>query len=555
MHNVEFGRPLLAFALSLLALAGCHPNVPIFRFQLINESPFEITDFRVAASEAALNAAPNRIGDPLQPNRVADADVPGAGAFWLRATAQVDGEPVTRTRGPITMHSGTVGWAWYMEGDSLVEGTATPHLYARSPLPVILIDTNRTPIPDEPKIDATMYIVDHQDGTLNRPDPAAATFSSLIGIERRGNSSQTFPKASWGIETRDEAGEDRSVSLLGMPDEEDWVLYGPWMDRSLIRNVVGYGLWGDLGYYAPRTRFCEVYLVDERGETWVHGYEGVYVLTERVKRDRNRVAIAGLGEEDTEEPAISGGYLLEIMLPSRLDPDEVGLPISGGFVASLVYPRPDNILPVQQAWIQNYLDDFESDLFGGNFTDPETGYAAYIDVDSFVDYMILQEFFKNRDAFHSSTFLYKDREGPLRLGPIWDLNIAMGYFSFQGLEGTADWLLNQDGGPIERSPWTARLLADPAFRARFIARWNELRQGPLSARQMNLRIDDAAAGLETAQARQFIRWPSLGMTLLPDIRFLMFAGPHPDSHQGELNYLKNWLKDRGEWMDRNLDSL
>ena len=552
--NCKASVVLLGFVLPAL-LSSCHPNIPIFRFQLVNQTPYFITDFRVAESEAELETAESRLESPLPPGSVADADVPDTGAYWLQATADVDGTPMTITRGPETMSGGTSGWSWYMNNGAIAEGTSAAHLYAQSDLPIIIIDTNSTPIPDEPKIDATMYIVDNGDGTPNRPVKGEAQFSSPIGIERRGNSSQTFPKASWSLELRDETGEGANAALLGMPEEEDWVLYGPWMDRSLVRNVVGYGVWGDLGYYAPRTRFCEVYLVDERGEAPGSAYEGVYVLTERIKRDGDRVDIARLGEEDIEEPAISGGYLLEIMLPSRLDANEIGLPLSGGFVASLVYPRPDNVLPVQQAWIQKYLKDFERALFGRTFTNPDTGYAAFIDEPSFIDYMLLQEYFKNRDAFHSSTFLYKDREGVLHLGPIWDLNIGMGYFSFQGLEGTGDWLLNKEGGPIERSPWTARLLEDPGFRERYIARWRELRGGILSTREMNARIDAAASELETAQVRQFVRWPSLGMTLLPDLRFLMFAGPHPDSYQGELQYMKNWLKERATWMDGNLGSL
>lgn len=538
-----------------LLLPACNPNVPIFRFQLVNQTPYMLTAFQVATTEAGLTSAEERLELPLAPNDAADADVPGTGEYWLRATADMDGTPVTITRGPLSMSGGTAGWSWFMQDGAIVEGTSPAHLYARSDLPILLIDTGLTPIPDEPKIDATLYVIDHEDGSLNSPSKDEAEFVSPIGIERRGNSTQTFPKASWSMELRDETGSGVDAALLGMPEEEDWVLYGPWMDRSLVRNTVGYGVWADLGYYAPRTRFCEVYLLDERGENAANAYEGVYALTEKIKRDKNRVDIAKLDENDVEEPDISGGYLLEIMLPSRLDVDEIGIPLSGGFVASLVYPKPSDSLRVQRNWITKYLADFEKALFSTTFTNPESGYARFIDEPSFIDYMLLQEFFKNRDAFHSSTFLYKDRGGALRLGPIWDLNIAMGYFSFQGLEGTADWLLNQEGGPIERSPWTRRLLQDPGFRSRYIARWNELRQGILSNREMNQRIDAAADELKTAQVRQFVRWPSLGMMLFPDIRYLMFAGPHPESYQGEIQYLKNWLHDRGEWMDTHTGSL
>lgn len=538
-----------------LALSACNGKATFFRFQLINQTPYAITSFTVADSESGLNTAENVLDEALPGNTVGDANVDGPGEYWLRATADVDGTPVTRTRGPLTMTDNNVGWAWRLEDGEVVEGVDAANLYAESELPIVIIDTNGQAILDDPKITATMHIIESAEGENVRPDPDAATFTSPIGIETRGNSSQTFPKKSWGLELWDEAGDGVDAELLGMPEEEDWVLYGPWMDRSLIRNVLGYGLWADLGYYAPRTRFCEVYLQTDPEVPVVESYEGIYVLTERIKRDGDRVDISRLEPEDSRVPEITGGYLLELMEPSRLDPDEVGLPIADGFVASLVYPNPDDITDLQQRWIQGHLAAFEQALFSGTFTNPQSGYAKYIDEDSFIDYMLFQEYFKNRDAFHSSTFVYKDREDVLHLGPMWDLNIAMGYFSFQGLEGTEDFILTKEGGPIARSAWPRRLLRDPAFKERYIARWNELRDGIFDTTTMNTRIDGIVAEVGTAQARQFLRWKTLGYTLFPDIRYLMFAGPHPDSYQGEIQYLKDWLQERAEWIDANIDEL
>ena len=548
---------LTTVAVALVAmLSGCDGKATFFRFQLINQTPYPLTFFAVASSPEGIETALNLLDEPKVANAVADAEVEGPGEYWLRAIADVDGTPVEHTRGPVTMSDGNVGWAWRVVGEAVVEGTDAASLYAQSDLPIVIIDTNGQEIVDDPKVTATMHIIEGAEGELNRPDPADATFTSPIGIEIRGNSSQTFPKKSWGMELWDQAGEGVDAALLGMPEEEDWVFYGPWMDRSLVRNVFGYGIWSDMGWYAPRTRFCEVYLKDDPAVSIVESYEGLYVLTERIKRDGDRVDIESMDETHTAEPEITGGYLLEMMEPERLDEDEVGLPLSEGFVASLVYPSPDNITPAQQTWITNHLAAFETALFSANFTDPVQGYAPFINEASFIDYMILQEYFKNRDAFHSSTFFYKDREGALTMGPIWDLNITMGYFSFLDHEKIEGFILNtEDGGGISRSPWTRRLLEDPGFKQRFKDRWNALRDDILSTASMNAKIAGITGELKTAHARQFLRWKTLGYTLVPDLRFVMFAGPHPDSFQGEVAYLKKWLQERAVWIDANLDSL
>jgi hypothetical protein len=305
-HNLK--TVLAALALTLgMGLSACSPNVPIARFQLVNQTPFTITHFSVAETQGMVLAAPNFLSEPLAANSAADADVAGFGSYWLRATATVDGAPVEIVRGPVLMTGGTVAWSWSMRGNEIVEGTDAAAVLGQTDLPILVIDTRGEAIPDEPKIPATLRVIDNEDGFANRPILTGDSFSTPVALERRGFSTQLFPKASWGMEIRDEVGEDADAELLGMPSEEDWVLYGPWMDRSLIRNAFGYELWGALGWYAPRTRFCEVYLHDDPSAPLHASYEGVYVLTEKVKRDKNRIDIAKLGLEDNADPEIAGG--------------------------------------------------------------------------------------------------------------------------------------------------------------------------------------------------------------------------------------------------------
>ena len=543
----------LVAGMCLAAFSGCNQVYRGFaRFQLVNHTPHNITFYAIARTKNAVLRADNLLDAPLAPNNAFDGDVRAPGDFWLRAVADVNGTEVEKLEGPVHILDGNVAWSWHVENGEIKAGTGPRDVFAVSNLPAIVINTNGGEIIDDPKIVSAMHVAFDPLGGLNAPLGTPTDYVGPAGIELRGNSSQTFPQKSFGVETWDDEGDGADVALLGFPEEEDWVFYGPWMDRSLVRNVLGYAMWGELGYYAPRTRYVDLYLNTTNVADPRDAYQGVYVLTEKIKRDKNRVDIKKLDPEDIGEDKISGGYILEMNGPDQLDPGAVTVDIAGDFLMSIDEPSPDDLAPEQTAYVTGFLNDFDAALFGPDFANPETGYAAFIDVDSFVDYIIFQEFVKNRDAFRSSTWFSKDRGKKLVAGPVWDLDIAFGYFSFNGFQSPEGSILRGPKDDLPHSPWTDRLFEDPAFAAKVAARWTELRQTTYSLDNLNAIIDGAANELRTAHVRNFVRWDTLGKTLLPDIRFLMFLGPHPDSWQGEIAYLKDWIAQRVEWMDENL---
>lgn len=552
LNGARWGALGLA-AVCLAALSGCNQIYRGFaRFQLVNHTPYNITFYAVAGSENAVKRASNLLDTPLAPNNAVDRDVNRPGSYWLRAIADMNGTPVEKIAGPLHIVDGNIAWSWHVEGGEIKAGTGARDLYAVSNLPAVVINTNGGEIIDDPKIRAAMHVSFDPLGGLNAPLGTPTDYVGPAGIELRGNSSQTFPEKSFGVETWDEEDEGADVELLGFPEEEDWVFYGPWMDRSLVRNVLGYALWDELGYYSPRTRYIDLYLNTTNAADVRDAYQGVYVLTEKIKRDKNRVNIKKLDPDDIGEDKISGGYILEMNGPDQLDPGAVTIDIAGDFVISIDEPSPEDLAPEQTDWITGYINDFEAALFGPDFDDPENGYAKYIDVQSFVDYVLFQEFVKNRDAFRSSTWFSKDRDGKLVAGPVWDLDIAFGYFSFNGFQSPEGFVLRAAKDDLPHSPWTDRLFQDPNFKAKVIARWEELRETTYARANLNAIIDGAASELRTAHVRNFVRWDTLGKTLLPDIRFLMFLGPHPDSWQGEIKYLKDWIDDRLTWMDEHI---
>ncbi len=194
-------------------------------------------------------------------------------------------------------------------------------------LPLLIIDTNGEEIPDEPRIKAHMGLIHNETGAYNKLEDPYSEYDGQISIERRGESSQYFyDKKSFSIETQTSNGDNNNVSLLGLPEENDFVLNAPYGDKSLMRNVLSYRLFEKFGHYSPRTRFVEVIVNGD--------FQGVYVLTEKIKRDKNRVDIAKITPKDTTAEDISGGYLLRIDKISDMEPYEY-------WESTIVPPFPD----------------------------------------------------------------------------------------------------------------------------------------------------------------------------------------------------------------------
>ena len=421
--------------------------------------------------------------------------------------------------------------------------------FTSSNLPIVVLNTDGQEIVDEPKINITMGIIDNGPGNRNNLTDPFNDFEGTVGIEIRGSTSQRYPKKQYSVEVRDAEGEDLSVSLLGMSKEADWVLQAPYSDKSLMRNILAYQLGRSLGHYAPRTRLCEVVLNGD--------YQGVYVLMEKIKRDKDRVDIAKLKEDDLSGEDVTGGYIIKIDKDNTRTEEFWTSPYAPPHGTSdqkirfrYEYPSWDKIAPEQKTYIQDYVGAFEDALAGDNFTDPEEGYAQYIDVNSFIDFFIVNEVSKDIDAYRLSTYLYKQKStdgGKLFMGPLWDYNFSFGNVDYcvdSGPEGLA-----MDFGktcPEEYwlAPfWWERLLEDSAYTEQLAVRWAELRGGQLSTERVMGHIDSVATLLnQEAQQRNFTRWPILGEWVWPNA----YVG---QTYQEEVDYMKNWTSERLAWLD------
>ncbi|MDC1377888.1 CotH kinase family protein [Flavobacteriaceae bacterium] len=413
-----------------------------------------------------------------------------------------------------------------------------------NPLPFISINTGGNLIVDDPKVSAT----------LNIKQGDSLIEAHQIGIEIRGSSSQMFDKKSYGFETWDENDDDLDAPLGGFPEEEDWILYGPYSDKSLIRNVLIYGLSNDIGQYATRTNLYEL----EINESFL----GTYVLMEKIKRDKNRVDVSKNKEED-----VSGGYILKIDKPtgdgqwyddsfsfsSKFMPNgNIGQNKNTFFLYE--YPNADDINDDQKNYIQNFIHDFENALASENFSSEQSGYQNYIDLDSFIDFFILNEVSKNPDGFRLSTFMHKDKGEKLKMGPIWDFNLAFGNVNYCNGASTEGWTHRFN----EVCPndtwlvpfWWNRFMEDPVFVSTLKERWNNLRTNLFSTSEVLQRITLIEEQLKSSNAikNNFSKWSILGEYVWPND----YIG---NSYDDEINYLKDWTVKRLEWMDIEINNL
>ena len=415
-------------------------------------------------------------------------------------------------------------------------------------LPHIYIDTHGEKIVDEPKIPAIFEIRNNQE----------VIEKHFIGIEIRGATSKHLEKKSYGFETWDEQGNDLNVELAGYPEEEDWILHGPYIDKTLIRNVLMYDLSNQIGRYATRTSFYDVTINSQ--------YLGVYVLMEKIKRDKNRVDIKKVKDDD-----ITGGYIIKI---DKTNNDEEKFIGELGWRSKYTpwgvlrdefsqrdihflyaYPDADDINKEQKRYIQNYFEEFERVLMSDGFKDAESGYRKYIDVDSFVDYLLLNELSRNIDAYRISTFMYKEnKNGKLFMGPVWDFNLAFGNADYCRAESTMGWSFEFNSVCSHHywlvPFWWSRLLSDPYFADKVRQRWKELRSSVFSSQAIAERIDDHYKYIASHDGfrKNFTRWKILGKRIPPNF----YVG---HDHNEEYQYLKDWILKRTLWMDSAIENL
>lgn len=449
----------------------------------------------------------------------------------------------------------------------------------RSNLPVIRIETGRKNISDDHRIVAKMKVENLNDSDTSK------LYNGKITIEVRGSSSKKFPKKSYSFSLVDQSGKIIQSELLGLPVESDWILYAPYSDKTLLRDVVAYKMYRDMNRYTTRTVFVELFLNNR--------YNGVYILEEKIKRSPERINTG----EYRNINSVTGGYILRIDRPGHgkryLNPakftDYVSSQSTGDnkvkkktinsqkqpkkcdaekdYIESSYTPNAakwqtvdfhffdppaDSITEQQKIYLCNYLYAVESSMMDPFPTSMDSGYHRFIDMKSFIDYFILSEVTRNIDSYRLSTYFYKLPEaqgGKMVMGPVWDFNLAFGNADYCDGYKTSGWAYEYNYY-CNKDPWLVpfwweRLIEDPIYRTELKCRWLGLRNSTLSTETILNYIDDQVKYLDEAPHRNFRRWPILGKDIWPNKNVFK-------SYSEEITFLKQWITERLDWLDRNM---
>lgn len=387
------------------------------------------------------------------------------------------------------------------------------------------------PAEGDPYAHGSLWVIDNEDG-VNRLTDSPGTRGE-IQMRLRGNSSLRFPKKQYLVEFTDEDGNKTKKDVLGMGADSDWILNISWQDPSLLRNYLAYTLGKATVVNTPDVRLCE--LVRRRAGSFE--YLGVYLMMENVKQGPDRVDIPRYRANQT---------LSFILRRDRYDESQTMLDtyatergLSEGFLG-VKYPNKEKILPADIPKIEEKINDFEKVLYSD---DAETflTYGKYIDIPSFVDYFIFNEFLMNYDAGFNSTYLYLDYTGRLKMGPFWDYD--------QCLANDTAFESKLDSTAFHNAPWFRQLLRDPNFVLKLEKRYHELRAGQFSDANLETLLKAARSYLGTAAQRDWNRWQyGEAVPLNPN-------AAAPQSFGEAASALEETLLTHARWLDRHIDSL
>ncbi len=413
-----------------------------------------------------------------------------------------------------------------------------------SSLPIVKVTSSQT-IVDEPRVGGEMLIIDNLSANNSSTDTSYST-NTKIDIEFRGNSSLDFDKKSYTVILKSNDGNPASDSILGMPPGNEWVLHAMYIDKSMIRIPLSHILFQKMGHYAPRGRYVELIVNED--------YKGIYWFMEKVTVNANRTNIEELSND------LTGGYMLRIDWDGKAGSFSSNYDSQGGQKMKLQYHYPKGSVMTEEhkSYLKNSITNFEDALFSQNFKSfNNVRYDEYVDMNSFSDFMLINELSKNSDGYKLSSYIHKNSDfldPKWKAGPIWDFDQTYGLSLVCSCDDTCGWTFMQSQAGCEDLAsmplWWQNFTRDSIYTNLMEQKWNNYRSSFLEDQQLLSLVDSLQNEISGALDRNFSRWNLLGVSVWEYPQDPAFS-----SYAEEINYLKEWTLNRMKWMDVNIEHI
>ena len=374
-------------------------------------------------------------------------------------------------------------------------------------LPIIIIDTEN----DADITSKEEYI--NGELTFIGKDYNDPYYKKEIKIRGRGNYTWSLPKKPFQLKF------DKKNSFFDLAEDKKWIFLANYTDKTMLRTAIAF----ELGYlsnsmWTPKYDFSEVFLNNQ--------YIGTYQITEKVEEDDHRVNIG------------KNGYLIEIEQLEKTKADDI---LFNTQRLWFTIKSPElNEDSDEYNYIKNYVRKVENVLYGSSFNDEKNGYRTLIDIDSFIDWYLINEISKNNDAaFYSSCYMTLIPGGKLKMGPLWDFDIAFGNTRQSDNEKTS-------GFWVKNSIWFERMFQDDYFvkkvKERFLFFYENKGRILSTSNELSKKIQNSR--LENDKI-----WKTLGKYIYPNYVYDF------QTFDEEQEYLNNWINERYEWLKVAIDEL
>jgi hypothetical protein len=365
-------------------------------------------------------------------------------------------------------------------------------------------------------------------------DNGTKIYTDSMEIRGRGNASWGFDKKPYRIKLYNKA------MPLGHPAEgKNWTLINNHGDKTLMRNLLAFDISKRLRIpYTPAGRPVNVFLNGE--------YKGCYQFCDHIDVRKNRVDVKEMKATDISGSNLTGGYLVEI--DAYADTEKVWFWSSKGIPVTVKSPDDDVIVSQQREYIRSHFNRLESSIFALDYTNPATGFRKYMDTETFLKHFIVGEFSGNTDTYWS-VYMYKQRDDDkFYFGPVWDFDLAFENDQrIYPVNDKNDWIFRFGSAAGSAAGMINRLLTDAGLRAEMRTLWSNFRDwGIITPDELLKTVDDYAEEIYDSQELNFTRW---------DIRnkFVHQMWGRSDTYQGDVDIVKNYIRQRITWMDRQLN--